>query len=715
MTHKKRTGNKGLQVLHHHGYPKIASLVRLGLLLSFFFVSDLRSQEARRSVRLGIGGGFGSNISRTYIEAYAGDIPCGVFEKGSAPGASFFGLAEIPLPFEHFSLMPQIGYHDLSSSFVTQPFAIEHAADIAHDSITQIFRTRNYSANIKTISLNLLFAWRPFPALHLAAGPGLAIVASHSYDQTEKLPSDYVYTENSRSVRTVSSGAIDTRLLAASLELGAGYDIPIRPNVSLSPEFRASIPITPITSASGSNYRTWSYGGVIALMYSLPAPAAPEYTPPLPVSPPPPPPPVAETKKEEPTPPRSILRVSVKAVGKTESGDEVPEPVIAIENVRITDVAPTLNYLFFDDGSSEIPTRYHSFSSERETQSFDPSTLYTLDALGIHHELLNILGRRMQEKPESKITITGTRSLHSAGDSAAASDISLIRAEHTAKYLQDVWGIAPSRIRVRSRALPEQASDDNAPAGQAENRRIEITTNTPSLLEPIETHRIERTATPPNIVFKSNIVSSFAGLKSQIITIKQGGKIIKTIDGLASNPGGELLWDIAEGNAIANKDSITWQMDVVDSADATASVVGNINIRKEVRNSSRHLADTAADKSLERFHLLLFDYSSSAELGSISDEIFDRIASSITPDSRVSLIGHTDITGDPNYNEHLSYDRASRASLLLSSRLHKLGHSAPAFNLEARGAKDVLFDNSNAEGRFLSRTVRITIERDLNK
>ena len=100
-------------------------------------------------------------------------------------------------------------------------------------------------------------------------------------------------------------------------------------------------------------------------------------------------------------------------------------------------------------------------------------------------------------------------------------------------------------------------------------------------------------------------------------------------------------------------------------------------------------------------------------MSNISDEILERIASSITPDSRVSLIGHTDITGDPNYNEHLSYDRASRASILLSSRLHKLGRSAPTFNLEARGAKDILFDNTNAEGRFLSRTVRITIERDL--
>jgi outer membrane protein OmpA-like peptidoglycan-associated protein len=709
MTHKKRVIRQGQKVPANFQDPKITSLVRLSLLIFFFFPFAVKSQTDERPIRIGIGGGFGSNTTRTYIEAYTGDILCGVFQNGSAPAASFFGRMEIPLPVENFSLMPQIGYHDLSSSFVTSPFNIEHAYDLSNDTV-QVFRTRNYSANLKTISIDALLAWRPFSALHLAAGAGLAILIHQTYDQTENLPFNYVYTENSLSTRTVSSGTLDAKTFAATLDLGAGYDFTIRQNVTLSPEFRASFPLSPIVLANGSNYRTWTIGGAISLMYALPVSKPVEYIPPPHIDLPQP---IAEVKKEEPTPMRSILRVSVKAVGKTESGDEVLEPVIAIENVRITDVAPTLNYVFFDDGSPDIPKRYHAFSNLSATKSFDPSSLYKLDALGIHYEVLNILGLRMHEKPSSKITITGTLSLHSPGDSAAASDISLLRAEHAAKYLQDVWGIAPSRIRVRSRSLPEQASDDNAATGQAENRRIEITTNTPSLLEPIETHRMERTATPPNIVFKSNIVSNFDALKSQIITIKQDGKIIKTIDGLSNNPGGEMLWDIAEGNIIGSSDSVTWQMDVVDSAGATASVSGNIKIKKEIQNKTRHVSDTAADKSLERFHLLLFDYSSSAELSNISDEIIERIASSITPDSRVSLIGHTDITGDPNYNEHLSFDRASRASLLLSSRLHKLGRSAPSFNLEARGAKDVLFDNTNAEGRFLSRTVRITIERDL--
>jgi outer membrane protein OmpA-like peptidoglycan-associated protein len=698
--------------MRHNTHFKKAAMIRLTLIVGVFVIaSSLRAQD-ERPFRFGVGGGYGSNISSAYIEAYQGSFLCGVFQNGSAPGLSFFIQAEQPITHS-ISFFPRIGYEDRSSTFTTQNFTIPNAYDVQTSSLVPVYRQRQYAATVKSLSLDLLAGVRPFGSFILRGGLAAAFVIRHSYDQTEKLLSNFVYKENNLSTREVSSGSFDAKTFLPSAEFSVGYDFSLPQNITLSPELCADLPFSPITS-NGTNYKTETFSVVISLMKAFPA--AHEAKEIIPPPPPPPveivkPAPVAEVKKEEPIKPKNILKLSVKAVGMTETGEEIPAPVVSIENVRVTDVAPTLNYVFFDDGASDIPKRYHSYS---DAKAFSPSSLYTLNTLGIHYEVLNILGMRMQQKPGSKITITGTRSLHSAGDSTAASDISLLRAQHTAKYLQDVWGIAPSRIKIRSRGLPEQPSDESKPTGQAENRRIEITTNTPSLLEPFETHRIERTATPPNIDFHADITSS-SGIKSQVVTIRQGGKIIKTLDWLSHNPGDEMLWNITEGNVIGTQDSVTWQMDVVDSLDNAQSVSGTIRITKDVQNITRHATDTSADKSLERFHLLLFDYSSSAELNSISDEIFDRIASSITPDSRVSLIGHTDITGDPQYNEHLSYDRASRASLLLSSRLRRLGHSSPEFNLEARGAKDILFDNSNAEGRFLSRTVRITIERDLHK
>jgi outer membrane protein OmpA-like peptidoglycan-associated protein len=256
-------------------------------------------------------------------------------------------------------------------------------------------------------------------------------------------------------------------------------------------------------------------------------------------------------------------------------------------------------------------------------------------------------------------------------------------------------------------------SDDATISGQAENRRVEINASTRQLLAPIETKRLEQTATPPRIKFYQDIFSG-SGIRSNKIIIRQGGRILETIDGLSGDSRHEWLWNITQGDALNSKDSITWAMEVTDSSGGFATVSGSIRIKPQERTVTRATIDTTnADKLLERFHLLLFDYSSTSELGKNADEILNRIASAVTPDATVTLIGHTDITGDPAFNDKLSYDRASKASVLLSNKLRFLGRSSPSFDLEARGSKDILFDNTVPEGRMLSRTVRVTVERDL--
>src|SRR5207237_10057235 len=101
--------------------------------------------------------------------------------------------------------------------------------------------------------------------------------------------------------------------------------------------------------------------------------------------------------------------------------------------------------------------------------------------------------------------------------------------------------------------------------------------------EPLETHRLERTATPPNIDFHADITSS-AGIKSQVVTIRQGGKVIKTLDWLSHNPGDEMLWNIAEGNVIGTQDSVVLEMDITDSLGNIETTTCIIRMKKEVKN-----------------------------------------------------------------------------------------------------------------------------------
>src|SRR5947208_1404281 len=107
-------------------------------------------------------------------------------------------------------------------------------------------------------------------------------------------------------------------------------------------------------------------------------------------------------------------------MGVNDDGSEVAEPVISVERLHVTEVYPMLHYVFFDDGSSQIPTRYHQRSANARS-GFNEHDLFTAGAMEIHHHLLDILGKRLAENPTTSVTLLGTRSLHSAGDASSPS------------------------------------------------------------------------------------------------------------------------------------------------------------------------------------------------------------------------------------------------------------------------------------------------------
>ena len=707
--------------LHFLTPSQFRHMLRVCVIICFSFVLfiDSFAQTQSRPVSLGVSGLFGSNFSTIGMKEFSGQEFCGTFGSGAAGGSGFGVEAEFPLGAS-LSFTPQILYRDLSSQFKTLPFNIEHSRDLTTFDTVRIQRERIYTTSVHAAFIVPTISWRPISRLRFDLGVALGILTNHHYDKAEKLLTpNAVYTSNNLSEIQLENGDFIANKFQAMLQTSLGYDMPLSHRVNISPKFHATYPITSLSTTNNSNYRTISVSGGITLSYSILS--SPEILPLQPKEEPKPiisNTPIAKVIIPEP----SILRVVVRTVGITESGEEVSEPVVAIENIRVTDVSPTLNYMFFDDGKAELPDRYNKFSTRNETKGYSLSTFYKLDALGIHYELLNIIGKRLQDRPASKITLTGTRSQHSSGDSIADNTLSIQRAANVGRYFEDVWGIEPSRIKLKSRTLPEQPSDEFTATGQQENRRVEITSNDAHILEPIETKRIERTATPPRIKFYPDITSNANGVKSITVVVKQGNKILERTDGLNGSSGSQpensqnWMWNINSESVIADRDSVTWEMDVVDSNDHTAHVSGNIRIRRNERTTDITKRDTTIDKTLERFHLLLFDYSSANSKNAENlDGLLDRISTAIGPDSRITLIGHTDKTGDPNFNERLSLERATRTSLLLSSKLRsRTGFQpVPQFSIEGRGAKDILFDNTNPEGRFLSRTVRISIERDV--
>jgi outer membrane protein OmpA-like peptidoglycan-associated protein len=73
------------------------------------------------------------------------------------------------------------------------------------------------------------------------------------------------------------------------------------------------------------------------------------------------------------------------------------------------------------------------------------------------------------------------------------------------------------------------------------------------------------------------------------------------------------------------------------------------------------------------------------------------------PDTDLTILGHTDNTGTPEYNEKLSVDRAES----VASYLQSCGISKDRMTIEGRSFREPVADNSTIEGRLQNRRVEI--------
>jgi outer membrane protein OmpA-like peptidoglycan-associated protein len=716
--------------VRNYPIPLRASSLKVRGCVMLFFVAilcvvqhPLFAQDQKPS--LFVGGSFASNKANASIDALDGNTPCGVFQNGNGGAPSMFGGITFPFT-DKFSIDVKLEYDNLSTAFETLATSIVKNTPLAYNlfnnSYDSILRNRFYNASLGMAGAAAMVSYSILPRLKISAGPFLGVLIERNYNETEGLvyPADSTarYTTG-LSTRTISSSMIsNVNVLQTGMEFSASYELPFEPHLALRPSFGATIPFTPITS----HLYVYTIGASLSLVYHFSEPPVQEPAPAIVNNIPAPqqaePKPVETPAPSSPIPPkRAMLTVSVKALGVGDDGKEVSEPVISIERTHVTEVYPLLHYVFFDDGSSEIPERYH-----RETAAtrgaFHEKDLFTANALEIHHHVLDILGARLAKKSDASVTLVGARSEHSPNDSLFGNVIALDRAKSIQDYLATVWGISRERLRLRERTLPEIASDDHNSFGQAENRRVEIIPSSPEVTAPLRTERIERVATPPRIDFEPEITAN-AGIRSATITVYQHGRVLRTIDALSDSAASEYLWTIDDrsmpDDAPEVEDSLRYVFAAVDSLGDTAEAFGVIRLRKQTSDIIRHAGDTSLDKQIERYSLILFDYSSSQLDKKESEVIIKEMASAVQTHAHVTLTGHTDKTGDDAFNDRLAHDRVMRAAQMLETELKNRGEKIPPIAMESRGSRDNLFDNSIPEGRVLSRTVRATIENDIKQ
>jgi len=431
--------------------------------------------------------------------------------------------------------------------------------------------------------------------------------------------------------------------------------------------------------------------------------------------PPPPPPPAPEPepipeptfaeeiKFEQPIIEQPEVKIEEKKTQLTadiaayavENGTEKPLLTIKMEENISKHISPLLPMIFFDDNSAEIPARYERISAD-SARRMVAKDVSEGNALDVYHRILNIIGMRMKKNPDAVITLTGTNS--GVGAERNNRQLSQNRAENVKKYLVEVWGIEPNRIKTVARNLPEKASNSRDADGIAENRRVEISSNDWDIIAPSVIQDTTRLILPPIIRFRSDVASD-AGITDWHLIVTASTRKVREIFGK-----GEQIhfddWFVKDDETAKAliKHNMQFNLSVTDN-EGNHYITDVKTLPVELKTISKETAKSG-DTITNVYDLILFDFDK-ATLSSNNMKIIDMIKKEMPEYSIVKITGYTDRMGNEDYNERLSLSRAISASKALGR---------PDAQTIGSGEKVLLYDNDLPEGRFYSRTVIIEVK-----
>ncbi len=367
---------------------------------------------------------------------------------------------------------------------------------------------------------------------------------------------------------------------------------------------------------------------------------------------------------------------------------------------------PLLNYVFFDYGSYEINKRYYLVSNPSDFR-FD--SLLNKNPLEVYWNLLNIVGFRLRQNPEAVVRLIGCNS--NIGEEDNNLELSKRRAQKIAEYLSKVWDIDPMRIKTEARNLPSVPSNTNIPEGNQENQRVEIASDQIEILSPVSIKQNDFYIFPDTILwiittnenirdykfqlFDTTISSSNVDLVSKVDTFKIClNQLLKD----KRNPPEKI---IATATFFYNsKDSTIVEYSTLPLVERKVNRVLTPKKVEIIGDTINNIFLEEENNALEKFYVILFDFNSS-KINPIQREFLRKIKTKLEKAKKITLIGHSDIIGEKEYNIELSKNRAVELARTLDLK---------SALIQGVGASQLLFDNKLPEGRFYSRTVEIILE-----
>lgn len=381
-----------------------------------------------------------------------------------------------------------------------------------------------------------------------------------------------------------------------------------------------------------------------------------------------------------------------------------PKTVI-IEEVTTIDSSPLLNYIYFEEGQSEIPSQYVLFSNQAKARDFSENALGS--SMEKYNNILNIIGKRLTENPDARIEIVGCNS--NIGQEKGNIALSHSRAEAVQTYLQTVWGIDPAKMEIRAQNLPKAPSRSSIPEGIAENQRVEISSSHPAILDIVKSTYVQEIADPKALRVLPRI-NAEAGIANWKVELKGDDETVIDSSSGSGDMTSAVTFNLVPAglSKIATFKTLTAGIEVTDNdgeAFKNASAA-KTNVKFIMREQRK--AEKKGYLVLEQYALILFEYDS-AEIKERNRTIVDRIVARMKelPSATVRIVGHTDNIGGEEYNVKLSQRRA----MAVLNQLMAAGFGAGEnLTYTGVGPYDPLYDNGTPEGRAMNRTVTVTLE-----
>jgi len=507
---------------------------------------------------------------------------------------------------------------------------------------------------------------------HLLVGPSFAINIANGYD--------YSFVDTASVGVTRSSDLASVRSFVIGGQLGVGYDIPIKgpnasPQILVTPfaEFRFGQGLLDPPSGSRDDF------GINTIRVG------------------------AQLKFGTPTVPPIIT-------GDDEhvSGFSVRAPNVVTSSRRLQETFPLRNYVFFDAGSTVLPERYRQLTksdasafredqmvrSTVQTGGSDPLMGRSRRQMEVYYNVLNIFADRMRRSPSARITLSGSAN----GDAEAGTKM----AQNTKDYLVTTFGIDANRIAVEGKGMPTHRSGTGSSLGEdkklleAENYRVEISGQPQDLFQPLSIVSMQDEPIDNDIVLSVPDDDKIASWRAEITEQGEMPKIFGpfTNRSIARIDSKSLLGTKTEARYTA-KAMILWK----DGKETTTDEEDFRLVR----------SDDDEEESGTRYSIL-FEFDESKTVETYRDFLVKTVAPSIPDGASVIIHGHTDVSGDPDYNARLAQKRCDAAREILQTELTRLGRKATfdsyGFGEDERRSP---FNNTLPEQRYYNRTVVIEV------